>query len=62
MEPRPFLDINPKSQITNNKQIPISKIPKSEFLIAKISLIGVWNLGYWDLRFVWYLLFVIWDF
>ncbi len=43
---------NPKLQAPNNKQIPISKIPKSIFLIVKISFIDIWNLGYCDLRFV----------
>ncbi len=55
MKPEHPIFRNPKLQAPNNKQIPMSKIPKFGFLIAKISLIDVWNLGYCDLRFVCYL-------
>jgi hypothetical protein len=35
---------NSKSQIPNHKQIPMIKIQNSK---------PVWNIGYWNLRFIW---------
>jgi hypothetical protein len=41
---------NSKSQIPNHKQIPMIKIQNSK---------PVWDIGYWNLRFIWNLVIVI---